>query len=40
MENSIARGRLLVAIVGAYINGIREAEFETRISALEERLYG
>jgi len=40
LENSISRGRLLVAIVGAFIQALREGEFEQRITALEERIYG
>lgn len=35
LENSIARGRLLVALAGEYTNAIKTGELETRIAALE-----
>jgi hypothetical protein len=35
LENSIARGRLLVAMAGTFIEAIKIGEMEARISALE-----
>ncbi|MDL1911527.1 hypothetical protein FBQ81_12695 [Chloroflexi bacterium CFX6] len=35
-ENSIQRGRLIVAIAGAFIEAIKTGEFEARLAALEE----
>jgi len=40
LENSIARGRLLVAMANAYSGAIKVSEFEKRIEALEEKVYG
>ena len=37
-ENSIARGRLLVAIAGAFIEAIKTGELEQRIQAIEAAL--
>jgi hypothetical protein len=34
-ENSIQRGRLIVAIAGAFIEAIKTGEFEARLAALE-----
>jgi hypothetical protein len=38
LENSIARGRLLVALCGSYIETIKTGELETRLVALETRI--
>lgn len=35
MENSIQRGRLLVAIAGAFVDAIKVGELEKRIAAIE-----
>ena len=35
LENSIQRGRLIVAIAGAFIEAIKTGEFEARLAALE-----
>ena len=40
MANSLARGRLLVALAGAFIQAIKVGEFEDRITRLEEAVYG
>lgn len=37
LENSIARGRLLVAICSVYVQTIKIGEFENRIAKLEAR---
>jgi hypothetical protein len=36
LENSVARNRLLVAVVGQYIQAIQVGQFEERIAKLEE----
>jgi len=38
LENSIARGRLLVAIAGEFIKAIQVGEFEARLMAVENAL--
>ncbi|MDL1895559.1 hypothetical protein FBQ82_04760 [Anaerolineae bacterium CFX7] len=38
MENSIQRGRLLVALSHAFIEAIKTGEFEARVEALESAL--
>ena len=38
MENSIARGRLLIALVAGYINAFEIGELENRIMAIENAL--
>ena len=38
MENSIARGRLLIALVAGYINAFQVGELEKRIMAIENVL--
>ena len=38
MENSIARGRLLIALVAGYINAFQVGELENRIMAIENAL--
>ena len=38
MENSIARGRLLIALVAGYINAFQVGELENRIMAIETAL--
>ena len=38
LENSIARGRLLVAVCGEYTKAIQVGELESRLAALEEVL--
>lgn len=37
-DNSIARGRLLVAIAGAFLEAFKVGEFEQRLAALEAQL--
>ena len=36
MDNNVGRGRLLVALAGAYVEAIKIGEFETRLAALEQ----
>lgn len=38
LENSIQRGRLLVAIAGAFIEAIKTGELESRLAAIESAL--
>ena len=38
MENSIARGRLLIALVAGYINAFEIGELENRLAAIENAL--
>lgn len=38
LENSIQRGRLLVAICGAFIEAIKTGELESRLAAIESAL--
>jgi hypothetical protein len=38
LENSIQRGRLLVAICGAFIEAIKTGELESRLMAIESAL--
>ncbi len=38
MENSIARGRLLIALVAGYINAFEIGELENRLAAIETAL--
>ncbi len=38
MENSIQRGRLLVAICGAFVEAIKVGELEKRLAAIESAL--
>ncbi len=38
MENSIARGRLLIALVAGYINAFQAGELENRLAAIEAAL--
>ena len=38
LENSIQRGRLLVAICGAFIEAIKTGELESRLAAIEAAL--
>ena len=38
LENSVQRGRLLVAICGAFVEAIKIGEFESRLSAIERAL--
>lgn len=38
LENSIQRGRLLVAIAGAFIDAIKTGELESRLIAIESAL--
>jgi len=38
LENSIQRGRLIVAIAGAFIEAIKIGELESRLSAIENAL--
>jgi hypothetical protein len=38
LENSLARGRLLVSLAGAYIEALQVGELEARIEALESVL--
>lgn len=38
LENSIQRGRLLVALSGAYIEAIKTGELENRLAAIEAAL--
>lgn len=38
LENSISRGRLLVAIAGEFIKAIQVGEFESRLQALENTM--
>jgi hypothetical protein len=40
LENSISRGRLLVAVVETYTKAITAGEWDSRITALEEALHG
>ena len=38
LENSIQRGRLIVAIAGAFIEAIKTGELESRLAAIESAL--
>ena len=38
LENSIQRGRLIVAIAGAFIEAIKVGELESRLAAIESAL--
>ncbi|MCC7119891.1 MAG: hypothetical protein IT310_15305 [Anaerolineales bacterium] len=38
LENSIQRGRLLVALAGAFIEALEAGELEARLTALEQRI--
>ena len=38
LENSIQRGRLLVALAGEYVNAIKTGELESRLAAIESAL--
>ncbi|GAB4540874.1 MAG: hypothetical protein Fur002_08340 [Anaerolineales bacterium] len=38
LENSIQRGRLIVAIAGAFIDAIKTGELESRLMAIESAL--
>ncbi len=38
LENSIQRGRLIVAIAGAFIEAIKTGELESRLAAIEAAL--
>jgi hypothetical protein len=38
LENSIQRGRLLVAIAGAFVEAIKTGELEARLAAIENTL--
>ena len=38
LENSIQRGRLLVALAGEYVNAIKTGEIESRLAAIEAAL--
>lgn len=38
LENSIQRGRLIVAIAGAFIDAIKTGELESRLAAIESAL--
>lgn len=40
LENSVQRGRLLVAICGAFVEAIKTGELEKRIAALESAMKG
>ncbi len=39
MENSIARGRLLIALSDAYIKALEIGELESRLEAIEKALF-
>ena len=39
LENGVQRGRLLVAICGEFINAIETGEMETRLAALEMKVF-
>lgn len=38
LENSIQRGRLIVAIAGAFVEAIKTGELESRLAAIESAL--
>ncbi len=38
LENSVQRGRLLVAICGAFVEALKVGELETRLAAIEAAL--
>ncbi len=38
LENSTQRGRLLVAICGAFVEAIQKSEFESRLLIIEAAL--
>lgn len=39
LDNSIARGRALIALAHEYIESIRATELENRVTELEKRIY-
>lgn len=39
LENSLARGRVLIALAAGFVDAIQAGEFEARLAALEEKVF-